>query len=154
MQIQRHSIPKHKYIKIFKCTLQSRSSPLCIFNCSLISTVEFNGTDNLFFSFSAKLLLILILVMWSPASHSFFPLFDDDYLEIANCSDLTIVFYLLGNFGQALLIRSCHEDVILTRKSHNWTGIAFIQGDSAGGSKLIEQTLPGMRAFQCVFSIF
>ena len=47
----------------------------------------------------------------------------------------------MGNFGQALCIRSCHEDLILTRKSHNCAGIAFIQGDSAGGSKLIEQTL-------------
>ena len=57
-----------------------------------------------------------------------------------NCSNLTIVFHPLGNFGQALCIRSCHEDLILTRKSHNCAGIAFIQGDSAGGSKLIEQT--------------
>ena len=32
--------------------------------------------------------------------------------------------------------------MILTRKSHNCTGTAFAQGDSAGGSKLIEQTLP------------
>ena len=47
----------------------------------------------------------------------------------------------MGDFGQALLIRSCHEDVILTRKSHNCAGTAFVQGDSAGGSKLIEQTL-------------
>ena len=70
------------------------------------------------------------------------PLFDIDHLEIANCSNLTIVFYPLGNFGQALCIRSCHEDLILTRKSHNCAGIAFIQGDSACGSKLIEQTLP------------
>ena len=53
----------------------------------------------------------------------------------------SIVFYFLGDFGQALWIRSCHEDVILTRKSHNCTGTAFVQGDSAGGSKLIEQTL-------------
>ena len=30
----------------------------------------------------------------------------------------------------------------MTRKSHNCVGIAFIQGDSAGGSKLIEQTIP------------
>ena len=58
-----------------------------------------------------------------------------------NCSNLTIVFYPLGNFGKALCIRSCHEDLILTRKSHNCAGIAFIRGDSAGGSKLIEQTL-------------
>ena len=48
---------------------------------------------------------------------------------------------LFADFGQALLIRSCHEDVILTRRSHNWAGTAFLQGDSAGGSKLIEQTL-------------
>ena len=56
-------------------------------------------------------------------------------------SKLLIVFYHSGNFGQALCIRSCHEDLILTRKSHNCFGIAFIQGDSAGGSKLIEQTI-------------
>ena len=64
------------------------------------------------------------------------------YLELANCSNLTIVFLPLGNFGQALCIRSCHEELILERNSHNCTGIAFIEGDSAGGSKVIEQTLP------------
>ena len=42
---------------------------------------------------------------------------------------------------QALFIRSCHEDVIFARKSHNCAGIAFVQGDSAGGSKLTEQTI-------------
>ena len=85
---------------------------------------------------------MLILATSSHTSHSYFPLFDADHLEIANCSNLTIVFYLLGNFGQALqCIRSCHEDLILTRKSHNCAGIAFIQGNSADGSKLIEQTL-------------
>ena len=47
----------------------------------------------------------------------------------------------MDNFGQALCIRSCHEDLILTRKTHNCSGIAFIQGDSAGGSKLIEQSI-------------
>ena len=82
-----------------------------------------------------------LISLLSQASHSFFPLFHVDRLEIANCSNLTIVFYPLGNFGQALLIRSCHEDVILTRKSHNCDGIAFTQGDSAGGSKFMEQTL-------------
>ena len=66
-------------------------------------------------------------------------LFDVDHLEIANCFYLIIVF--LGNFGQALCIRSCHKYLILTRKSHNYAGIAIIQGDSASGSKLIEQTL-------------
>ena len=63
-------------------------------------------------------------------------------LEIVNCSNLTIAFYPLGNFRQALCIKSCLEDLVLTRKRHNCTGIAFIQGDSAGASKLIEQTLP------------
>ena len=48
----------------------------------------------------------------------------------------------MGDLGQALFIRSCREDVIFTRKSHNCAGTAFVQGDSAGGSKLIEQTLP------------
>ena len=70
-----------------------------------------------------------------------FPLFDVGHLEIANCSNFTIVFYLQGNFGQSLCIRSCHEDLILKGKGHNCAGIAIIQGDSAGGSKLIEQTL-------------
>ena len=64
-----------------------------------------------------------------------------DHLKIANCSNLTIAFYHLGNFGQALCIRSCHKDLILTRRSNNCFGIAFIQGDSAGGSKFIEQTI-------------
>ena len=82
-----------------------------------------------------------ILATWSQTSHSCFPLFDVDHLEIANCSNLTSVFYPYGNFGQALCMRSCHEDLILTRKSHNCAGISFIQGDSAGGSKLIEQTV-------------
>ena len=36
------------------------------------------------------------------------PLFDTDHLEIANCFNLSIVFHLLGDFGQALFIRSCH----------------------------------------------
>ena len=31
--------------------------------------------------------------------------------------------------------------MILTRKSHNCAGTAFVQGDTAGGSKMIEQTL-------------
>ena len=84
---------------------------------------------------------MLIVATSSQTFHSYFPLFDVDHLKIANCFNLTIVFYPLGNFGQALLVRSCHEDVILTRKSHNCSGIAFIQGDSAGGSKLIEQTI-------------
>ena len=62
-------------------------------------------------------------------------------MKIANCSNLTIVFYPLGSFGQALSIRSCHEDLIMIRKNHNWAGIAFIQEDSAGGSKWSEHTL-------------
>ena len=52
-----------------------------------------------------------------------------------------LLFCLLGNFGQALCIKSCHEDLILTRISHNYAGIGFIQEGSAGGSKLSEQTL-------------
>ena len=58
-----------------------------------------------------------------------------------SCSNLTIVFYPLGNIGRALCIRLCHEDLILTIKSHNCSGIVFILGDSAGDSKLIEQTI-------------
>ena len=42
---------------------------------------------------------------------------------------------------QPLFIRSCHKDVILARKNHDCVGIVFAQGDSAGGSKLVGQTL-------------
>ena len=54
---------------------------------------------------------------------------------------LSTVYYFLGNLGQAFFIRSCHEDVIFTRKSHNCAGTAFVHGDSVGGSKLTEQNL-------------
>ena len=84
---------------------------------------------------------MLILAKSPQTFHSYFPLFDVDHLKMANCSHLTIVFCPLGTFGQALCIRSCHEDLTLTRKSHNCSGIAFIQGDCAGGSKFIEQTI-------------
>ena len=84
---------------------------------------------------------MLIVATSSQTSHSYFHLFDVNHLKIANCSNLTIVFYPLGNVGQALCTRSCHQDLILTRKSHNCAAIAFIQEDSVGGSKLIEQTL-------------
>ena len=70
------------------------------------------------------------------------PLCDIDHLDMANFSNLDIVFYLLGDFGQALFIRSCLEDLILTRKSHNCSVTAFVHsGDSAGGSKLIKRIL-------------
>ena len=85
----------------------------------------------------------------SQTSHSCFPLFDVDHLEIAHCSNLTTVFYPLVNFGHVLCIKSCYEDLNLTRKSHNCTGIAFIQGDSAGSSKLIEQTLSTFKIQFC-----
>ena len=84
---------------------------------------------------------MLILSHVIPNISQLLPLFDVDHLEIANCSNLTTVFHPLCNFGQVLCIRSCHEDMILTKKSHNCAGIAFIQGDSASGSKLIEQTI-------------
>ena len=73
---------------------------------------------------------------------SCFPLFDTDDLEIANCSIKALCFTFWAILGKHCLIKSCHEYVILTRKSQNCAGTAFVQGDSAGGSKLIEQTLP------------
>ena len=57
------------------------------------------------------------------------------------CSNSSIVYYLPGDFGQALFVSCCHEDAISTRKSHSCAGTAFVQGNSTGGSKLIEQTL-------------
>ena len=89
-----------------------------------------------------KPLLVWILATWSQTSHSCLPPFDIDHLEIANFPNESIVYYFLGNFEKALFIRSCHEEVILTRKWHNWAGTAFIQGDSTVGSKLIGRTLP------------
>ena len=68
------------------------------------------------------------------------PAFDIDHVETVNCSNSSIVHCLLSDFGQALFMRSCHEDVSLARKSHNWAGTAFVQEDPAGGSKLTEQT--------------
>ena len=110
-------------------TLKSRSLHLCIFNCS------FNFYS--FLSFSVKLLFYVNTCHVISNISQLLPLFDVDYLEIANCPNLATFFYPLGNFGQALCIRSCHEDLILTRKGHNGAGIAFIQGDSAGGSKFM-----------------
>ena len=107
---------------------------LKLVECNLMELISF-----LFFHW--KLLLILTLATWYQTFHSYSPppsLFDTDHTEIAN---LIIVFYLLGDCGQALFIRSCHEDVILTRKSHNFAWTAFVQGDSRGGSKLIERNL-------------
>ena len=40
--------------------------------------------------------------------------------------------------------------MILTRKSHNCAGTAFVQGDSAGGSKLIEQTMRFLDNRKCL----
>ena len=56
-------------------------------------------------------------------------------------SSFTILFKYFIQLVLSSFIRSCHEDLILTRKSNSCAGIAFILGDSVGGSKLIEQTL-------------
>ena len=85
---------------------------------------------------------MLILATSSQTFHSYFPLFDVHHLKIANCP--------FGQFWAS--IRSCHEDLILTRKSHNCSGIAFIQVDSAGGSNLIEQTIISNLKFSCFIS--
>ena len=77
----------------------------------------------------------------SQKSLNCFALFDVDDLEIADCSGKALFVTYLGDLGQVLIIRLCHEDVIFTRKSHNCAGTAFVQGNSAGGSKLTEQTL-------------
>ena len=44
--------------------------------------------------------------------------------------------------------------MILRRKSHNCAETAFVQGDSAGGSKLTEQTLLVMFAYEGVRAMF
>ena len=60
-------------------------------------------------------------------------------MKIANSSNLTIVFYPLSNFGQALCIRSCHENLILTRKVHvpNFGGLSGSE-DRGGGDNSIQ----------------
>ena len=83
----------------------------------------------------------LTLAIWFQTYRSCVPLFHIDNLEIANYSSKNIVFNFLGDFGQAMWMRSCHEDMILIRRSHNCTGTACVQGDSASCSNLTEQTL-------------
>ena len=69
------------------------------------------------------------------------PRFIPTNLEVANCSDLSNVYYFLGDFGLALFIRLYLEDVVFVRKDYNCYGTVFVQGDFAGGSELTEQTL-------------
>ena len=61
-----------------------------------------------------------------------------------------MVYNLLGDLGQALFIRSCHEDVIFTKKSNN-VGTAFVQGDSVVGSKLTLHCIAEIRAYWVLF---
>ena len=120
----------HKCLIITDSTLQWRFSPLCIFNCSLVQCNSMGLISFLVFQCRTAFDVDYGL----PRDLKHLTLSDVDNLEIANYSNLTTVFYPLGNFRQALCIRSCHEDLVLTRKSHNCphncAGIAFIQGDS------------------------
>ena len=45
------------------------------------------------------------------------------------------------SLGKALFLNACHQDAIKQTNTHNCVGIEKFQGDTAGGSKLIEQTL-------------
>ena len=65
------------------------------------------------------------------------PNFGTDHLEIANCSNSRIIYFILRDYRQALSTRSCQEHTILTRKSHNYAWTALPHGDSADGSDLI-----------------
>ena len=89
-----------------------------------------------FLFFQCKTAFMLILAASSQTFHSYFPLLNVVHLK----SKMLIVVYPLGNVGQELCIRSCHEDLILTRKRHNCSSIGFIQVGLCSGSKLIEQT--------------
>ena len=111
--------PKEKWFKMCKCliitntTLRSRYSPF----------VHFQTT----FKYGRLPCGLKHLTVYFPPSNI-------DRAEIANLSNFSIAYYFLGEHGQALFTRSCHEDVILTRKSHNCAGTAFVQRDSACGS--------------------
>ena len=67
------------------------------------------------------------------------PPFDVNHLQIANCSNLSIVYCFWAILGKHCLHNRAMK--MLTRKSYDCAGTAFVQGDSAGGSKLIEQAL-------------
>ena len=81
-------------LMFYKILRHRLPEPYAFLIIHLISTVEFNGTDKLSF------LSMLILATSSQTFHSYFPLFDVDHLKTANCSNLTIVFYLSGILGK------------------------------------------------------
>ena len=52
-----------------------------------------------------------------------------------------IIHSFWASLCEALFQNACHQDAIKQTNTHNCIGIEKIQGDTTGGSKLIEQTL-------------
>ena len=86
-------------------------------------------------------MIFIFCLVWTKKDHFFFQVLIEVFFQVLSKVFFQVLSKVLGNLGQALFIKSCDEDVIFTRKSHNFTGTAFVQGDSVGGSKLTEQTL-------------
>ena len=58
----------------------------------------------------------------------------------------------MGDVGQTSSIRSCTEEMFFfSRESHNCAGVAFVQGDSVDGSKLIDITITNGAAWSIEF---
>ena len=84
---------------------------------------------------------MLILATWSQTSHSCFPLSDVDHLEIENCSNLPLSFTLWAISGNHCLQDHAMKIWFWQERAIIVLGLHSFRGDSAGGSKLIEQTL-------------
>ena len=62
-------------------------------------------------------------------------------ISISELLQFTTIRSFRASLGEALFQNACHQDPIKQTNTHNCVGIEKFQGDTAGGSKLIEQTL-------------
>ena len=95
--------------------------------------------QDLFLTLALNILILSIFYISMDLSTNYFPHFSGCWASfVCSCHyprmlchvfwsqveyKIVCFIYPLGNFGQALCIRSCHEDLILIRKSHNCFGI-------------------------------
>ena len=101
--------------------------------------------------FSRKIVQISIKVEYLEnglADFNDFGLILQDFERLFRCNQLVLALqfsfkHCLLPIGQSwanFVYKIVPRSVIFTRKSHNFAGTAFVQGDSVGGSKLTEQT--------------
>ena len=67
-------------------------------------------------------------------------------ISIIELLKFTIFCPFWASLGEALFEKSCDQDAIRRTKTHNCIGREKFQGDAAGGSKLIEQTLQASKS--------